>query len=114
MVAEDGMPVVADRIYVAPGDAHLTVEPDGGIIFADVFTSPLVERHSGNRGAVEVNPRHFRELVASCGLGQGATRSNVGGIGTVRNRAAHEATVRVLVRGPEAATVVEVDWAGGI
>src|SRR5207244_1423538 len=29
VVAEDGMPVVADRIYVAPGDAHLTVEPDG-------------------------------------------------------------------------------------
>src|SRR5947208_16326534 len=38
---------------------------DGGIIFADVFTSPLVERHSGNRGAVEVNKRNFREFLAT-------------------------------------------------
>ena len=29
VVAEDGMEVVADLIFVAPGDAHLTVEPDG-------------------------------------------------------------------------------------
>jgi two-component system chemotaxis response regulator CheB len=27
IVATDGMPLVADRILVAPGDAHLTVEP---------------------------------------------------------------------------------------
>ena len=29
VVAEDGMELVPDRIFVAPGDAHLTVEPDG-------------------------------------------------------------------------------------
>jgi two-component system chemotaxis response regulator CheB len=29
VVAEDGMELFADRIYVAPGDANLTVEPDG-------------------------------------------------------------------------------------
>ena len=27
VVAEDGMPIVADHIYLAPGDAHLTIEP---------------------------------------------------------------------------------------
>ena len=29
LVAEDGLELVADRILVAPGDAHLTVEPQG-------------------------------------------------------------------------------------
>ncbi len=29
LVAEDGMALVADRILVAPGDAHLTIERDG-------------------------------------------------------------------------------------
>ena len=29
LVAEDGMLVLPDRILVAPGDAHLTLEPDG-------------------------------------------------------------------------------------
>jgi two-component system chemotaxis response regulator CheB len=29
VVAEDGMPLVADRILVAPGDSHLTLEPSG-------------------------------------------------------------------------------------
>lgn len=29
MVGEDGMRLVADRVIVAPGNAHLTLEPDG-------------------------------------------------------------------------------------
>ncbi|HEX2804530.1 MAG TPA: chemotaxis protein CheB [Sphingomicrobium sp.] len=29
LVGEDGMKLAADRIIVAPGDAHLTIEPDG-------------------------------------------------------------------------------------
>lgn len=41
---------------------------DGGAIFADVFTSPMVERYAGNRGAVEVNREHFSRLVALTGL----------------------------------------------
>lgn len=34
LVAEDGMPLVADHIYLAPGDAHLTLEPanDGSVV----------------------------------------------------------------------------------
>ena len=40
----------------------------GGVIFADVFTSPLVDRYSGNRGAVEVNEEHLMRLVALVGL----------------------------------------------
>jgi two-component system chemotaxis response regulator CheB len=34
VVAEDGQPLVADHIYVAPGDAHLTLEPakDGPVV----------------------------------------------------------------------------------
>jgi SAM-dependent methyltransferase len=40
----------------------------GGVIFADLFTSPLVARRAGNRGAVEVNPDYFLGLVADCRL----------------------------------------------
>jgi two-component system chemotaxis response regulator CheB len=29
VIAEDGMALVSDRILVAPGDAHLTLEPEG-------------------------------------------------------------------------------------
>jgi len=39
-----------------------------GAIFADVFTSPLVDRYSGNRGAVEVNEEHLMRLIALVGL----------------------------------------------
>lgn len=40
----------------------------GGKIFADVFTSPLTDRYTGNRGAVELNRDHFLRLVALTGL----------------------------------------------
>jgi hypothetical protein len=33
-----------------------------------VFTSPLVERCSGNRGAMELNRDHFLKLVRLAGL----------------------------------------------
>ena len=39
-----------------------------GLIFADLFASPLVERYSGNRGAVEVNLDHLMRLVELVGL----------------------------------------------
>jgi SAM-dependent methyltransferase len=39
-----------------------------GTVFADVFTSPLVERSAGNRGAVEVNRDYFLGLAAGSGL----------------------------------------------
>jgi SAM-dependent methyltransferase len=41
---------------------------EGGILFADLFASPLVKSFAGNRGAVEVNRDYFLALVASCGL----------------------------------------------
>jgi SAM-dependent methyltransferase len=41
---------------------------DGGLVFADVFASPLVAGWAGNRGAVEVNREHFLSLAAGCGL----------------------------------------------
>jgi ubiquinone/menaquinone biosynthesis C-methylase UbiE len=40
----------------------------GGFILADFFTSPLVERHAGNRGAVENNPEHLARLIDLVGL----------------------------------------------
>lgn len=40
----------------------------GGVIFADVFTSPQVSQYAGNRGAVEVNREYFLGLVDGCGL----------------------------------------------
>lgn len=41
---------------------------DGGIIFADVFTAPLLDEHSGDRGAVEINPDHLMRLLEGSGL----------------------------------------------
>jgi SAM-dependent methyltransferase len=41
---------------------------EGGLIFADLFVSPLVSRWAGNRGAVEVNREHFLALAADRGL----------------------------------------------
>lgn len=40
----------------------------GGVILGDVFTSPMVERCSGNRGAMELNREHFLRLVELAGL----------------------------------------------
>jgi SAM-dependent methyltransferase len=39
-----------------------------GIILADVFTSSLIERCEGNRGAMELNRDHFLRLVGVAGL----------------------------------------------
>jgi SAM-dependent methyltransferase len=41
---------------------------DGGVIFADVFTAPLVDEHSGDRGAVEINPDYLLRLLEGSGL----------------------------------------------
>ncbi len=34
-----------------------------GVIFADVFTAPLIDEHSGDRGAVEINPEYLMRLL---------------------------------------------------
>jgi SAM-dependent methyltransferase len=36
---------------------------DGGVIFADVFVDPLVDRHAGDRAAVVVNPDYLLGLL---------------------------------------------------
>jgi SAM-dependent methyltransferase len=41
---------------------------DGGIIFADVFTAPLIEEYTGDRGAVEINPDYLMCLLEGSGL----------------------------------------------
>jgi SAM-dependent methyltransferase len=41
---------------------------DGGIIFADVFTAPLIDEYSGDRGAVEINPDYLMRLLDGSGL----------------------------------------------
>jgi SAM-dependent methyltransferase len=41
---------------------------DDGIIFADLFAAPLVDSHTGNRAAVEVNPDHLLRLLDGSGL----------------------------------------------
>jgi SAM-dependent methyltransferase len=41
---------------------------DGGIIFADVFTAPLIDESVGDRGAVEINPDYLMGLLADSGL----------------------------------------------
>lgn len=41
---------------------------DDGIIFADVFTAPLIDEHAGDRGAVEINPDYLMRLLDGSGL----------------------------------------------
>ena len=41
---------------------------DGGLIFADLFTAPLVDCHAGDRSAVEVNPDYLLRLLDGSGL----------------------------------------------
>lgn len=41
---------------------------DDGIIFADLFAAPLVERHRGDRAAVEVNLDYLLGLLSGTGL----------------------------------------------
>ena len=41
---------------------------DSGIIFADVFTAPLIDEYNGNRAAVEINPDYLMCLLEGSGL----------------------------------------------
>jgi len=59
--ARDGEPVLAGHAYVAPGDSHLLVEPDGSRLRCRLSDGPPVNRH---RPSVDVL---FRSLAASAG-----------------------------------------------
>ncbi len=54
--------VYPDEAVLLLAEAKRLLAP-GGVIFADLFVSPLVERSAGNRGAVEMNRAHFERLV---------------------------------------------------
>ncbi|HEY7428242.1 MAG TPA: class I SAM-dependent methyltransferase [Gemmataceae bacterium] len=41
---------------------------DDGVIFADLFAAPLVDRYAGDRAAVEVNPDYLLQLLDGSGL----------------------------------------------
>jgi SAM-dependent methyltransferase len=56
-----------DETVLLLAEASRLLAP-GGVVIGDVFTSPLVERCSGNRGAVELNRDHFLRLVRLAGL----------------------------------------------
>lgn len=57
----------ADETALLLGEAKRLLAPKG-FVFADVFTSPRVERTQGHRGAIEWNLHHFLRLVALAGL----------------------------------------------
>jgi SAM-dependent methyltransferase len=57
----------ADESAFLLAEAKRLLTPNG-VIFADVFTSPLVAREAGSRYAVEVNRQHFLKLVNLVGL----------------------------------------------
>ncbi|MEO7601860.1 MAG: chemotaxis-specific protein-glutamate methyltransferase CheB [Sphingomicrobium sp.] len=50
MVAEDGLRLKPDRIIIAPGDAHLAIEPDGRHVMVRLSNAPA---SSGCRPSVE-------------------------------------------------------------
>jgi ubiquinone/menaquinone biosynthesis C-methylase UbiE len=56
-----------DETVLLLAEANRLLAP-GGVVIGDVFTSPVVERCSGNRGAMELNRDHFLKLVRLAGL----------------------------------------------
>jgi SAM-dependent methyltransferase len=56
-----------DETVLLLAEANRLLAPNG-VIIGDVFTSPVVERCSGNRGAMELNREHFLNLVRLAGL----------------------------------------------
>ncbi|MDB5308876.1 MAG: class SAM-dependent methyltransferase [Gemmataceae bacterium] len=56
-----------DETALLLAEANRLLAP-GGVIFADLFTSPLVARHAGSRYAVETNRDHVLRLIALAGL----------------------------------------------
>lgn len=61
--------------HTYPGETALLLHQasqllaDDGVIFADVFTAPLIAEHSGDRGAVEINPDYLMRLLDGSCLG---------------------------------------------
>lgn len=56
-----------DETALLLAEANRLLAP-GGLILADVFTSAVVERCAGNRGAMVLNRDHFLNLVRLAGL----------------------------------------------
>lgn len=56
-----------DETALLLADAARMLAP-GGVIVADCFFSPRVERSTGNRGAIELNREHFLRLARLSGL----------------------------------------------
>ncbi|VTS03102.1 methyltransferase domain-containing protein [Tuwongella immobilis] len=56
-----------DETVLLLAEAKRLLAPNG-LIFADTFVSPLVDRFSGNRYAIEWNLEHLHRLIALAGL----------------------------------------------
>ena len=66
VVAEDGMRLVADRIYLAPGDAHMTVQSDVGGPMVRLSRTPVP---SGCMPSVDPMLESVGELYGPAGIG---------------------------------------------
>ena len=56
-----------DETALLMAETKRLLAPDG-FVFADLFTSPLVQRHAGNRYAVEVNRDLALRLIELAGF----------------------------------------------
>ena len=56
-----------DETALILAEAKRVLAPDG-VIYADLFTNPMVDRYEGNRGAVENNREHILRLAELAGL----------------------------------------------
>jgi two-component system chemotaxis response regulator CheB len=63
VVAEDGMPLIADRVFLAPGDAHLTLDTSG-----DAPVVRLLQGRSASGCMPSVDPM-FASVAAAFGRG---------------------------------------------
>lgn len=84
--AEDGMPLVSGRVYIAPGHSHLRIRRSGSGFATDLLKAPPVNRH---RPSVDVLFNSAAEVVAARAVG--VILTGMGKDGALGLKAMHDA-----------------------
>ena len=91
--AHGGEPLVAGKVFIAPGDRHLVLRREGALLVTDLLDDPPTH---GNRPAVDVLFRSVAKLAGSGALG--VVLTGMGQDGLEGSRAIVEAGGRIVVQ----------------